>query len=480
MTAPSPAPGALVPEPIAREYGVVPLGVEAGLVVVAVPEGFSPNLRARLRFDLGCDIRCVERSRDVIARDIDGTYGALARLAAVTALPGEAAGDVDLGAARIVQGLLQEAAASRASDVHVEPLRHRVRIRFRIDGFLREAASLPKAVLAPIVTYIKVLAGIDIAERRLPQDGRARIESAGRFLDLRVSTLPASNGESAVIRLLDPGEQALSLVDLGLTDAELERFRSLARSQDGLIVVTGPTGCGKTTTINAALRELCDPATKIVTVEDPIEYQLHGVVQIPVSPKVGIDFARALRHILRHDPDVILVGEIRDAETARTALQASLTGHLVFSTLHTNDAPSAIVRLLKIGVEPFLVNAALKGIVAQRLVRRLCERCREESGVSPEEASRLGEAARLVGRRPVFRARGCASCQESGYRGRVGIFEMLLPSDRIRSLVTARRSGLTLRDAAGEEGFETLLEDGVRKCVAGRTSLAEVLRVCSG
>ena len=378
---------------------------------------------------------------------------------------------------QVVNAMLSEALNARASDVHIESVANGLRIRFRLDGVLRDAQTLGKPFQAAVLSRLKVLAGLDIAERRLPQDGRARVRVADRDVDVRVSTLPALHGESIVLRLLDQGSTARTLPDLGIGGDIRRRLDLLLARSSGLVLVTGPTGSGKTTTLYAALAARSVPGVKVVTVEDPVEYRMEGITQLPVNIKAGFGFANALRAILRHDPDVILVGEMRDAETAEIAVQAALTGHLVLSTLHTTDAPSAVARLTEMGIAPYLVAATLQGVLAQRLVRTLCESCATWSAPTPEERALLGDAAVHVTK--VRHAVGCASCANTGYRGRAAIAELLTLNDALRSQIVAGAPLDALRATSRTQGLQSLRDDGWRIVKEGRTTVAEVVRVVS-
>ncbi len=376
---------------------------------------------------------------------------------------------------KLVNLLITRAVESRASDIHIEPFADEVKVRYRIDGVLSDVESAPKRLQAAIVSRIKIMAKLNIAERRLPQDGRIRLLVGDREIDLRVSTIPILHGESIVMRILDKESIVIDLDVLGFMPGMLKDFDQLIQRPNGIILVTGPTGSGKTTTLYGALDKINSPDKKIITVEDPIEYQLKGVNQIQVRPNIGLSFASTLRHIVRQDPDVIMIGEIRDLETAEIAIQAALTGHLVFSTLHTNDAPSAITRLLDMGVEAFLLSSTIRGILAQRLVRVICAECRTEDTSSQQlqELIALGFAEDA----PVFRGKGCEACSYTGFRGRMGLFEFLIVDDAIRRLILKNADEGQIREAARKEGMRTLLEDGIAKIEAGSTTLREVFRV---
>ncbi|BDG60874.1 GspE/PulE family protein [Caldinitratiruptor microaerophilus] len=375
-----------------------------------------------------------------------------------------------------LEQLIAEALDQGASDIHLEPQADRVRIRFRVDGLLRDVMEQPLSLLAPLVSRVKVMADLDIAERRVPQDGRFDLRTGGREVDVRVSTLPTIAGERVVMRLLDKSRAITHLEQLGMLPDTLEQYRRLLQTPYGMILVTGPTGSGKTTTLMATLRHLNRPHRNILTIEDPVEYHIPGISQVQINPKAGLTFASGLRSFLRQDPDVIMVGEIRDLETAEIAIRAALTGHLVFSTLHTNDAPSATTRLLDMGVESYLVASSVLAVVAQRLGRRICERCREPVDL-PADAPERALFALPPGPVRVYRGRGCAACHETGYRGRVALFELFTMTGDLRALVTEKAPAGVIRERARAQGMRTLLEDGVAKALAGITTLEEVQRV---
>jgi general secretion pathway protein E len=397
--------------------------------------------------------------------------------------PGDGAEDVghlkDLASEapiiQLVNLLIARALESRASDIHIEPFEEELRIRYRIDGVLHDVETAPKKLQAAIVSRVKIMARLNIAERRLPQDGRIRIKVGEKQIDLRVSTIPVLYGEGIVMRLLDKEGAVIDMERLGFSTAILRRFEDLIRKPHGIILVTGPTGSGKTTTLYGALDRINTPDRKIITVEDPVEYQLRGVNQIQVKPGIGLTFAAALRHIVRQDPDVIMIGEIRDLETAEIAVQSALTGHMVFATLHTNDAPSAVTRLLDLGVEGFLLSSTIRGILAQRLVRVICPDCRErdDSAFTREELALFGLSADTE----LYRGRGCETCTWTGYYGRQGVFELLAVDDDLRRLVLRNADAGELRRRARESGMKTLLEDGAEKVRRGVTTLQEVFRV---
>jgi general secretion pathway protein E len=378
---------------------------------------------------------------------------------------------------RLINALFSQAVRENASDIHIEAFEARSVVRFRRDGMLRDVLEPPQVVHGVIVSRIKIMARLDIAEKRQPQDGRIALRLAGRSVDVRVSILPTAHGERVVLRLLDKQAGRLDLTSLGMADTTLVALRNLVKQPHGIILVTGPTGSGKTTTLYAALGQLDAKRTNIVTVEDPIEYDLDGVGQTQVNPRIELTFARALRAILRQDPDVVMIGEIRDLETAQIAVQASLTGHLVLATLHTNDAAGAVVRLVDMGIEPFLVASSLLGVLAERLVRRLCPACRRPHEPDRAERDLLENGNRDGPGTALFTASGCEACAFTGYQGRTGIFELLLIDDESRRLIHDRASEADLREHARRGGMKGLREDGLRWVRAGETSLEEVLRV---
>ncbi len=379
---------------------------------------------------------------------------------------------------KLVNLILDQAIREGASDVHIEPHRHGIHVRYRIDGILHDILSPPKNLKAALVSRIKIMANLDIAERRRPQDGRIHLRVDGREIDLRVSTLPTLFGEKVVMRILDQSSALIQLGQLGMASGVQETWERLASKPYGMLLITGPTGSGKTTTLYATLTKINTLEKNIVTIEDPVEYQLPRINQVQVNPKVGLTFATALRSILRQDPDIIMVGEIRDQETAELAVQAALTGHLVFSTLHTNDAASAFTRLLDMGIEPYLVASSVIGVMAQRLARKICPRCKEPYQAPREALRRLSEDLEEVDKEVVlFRGAGCEACRQTGYKGRIGIFELLVVTDRIRSLVLARAPATEIREAARSEGMRTMREDGLEKVLEGLSTVEEVLRV---
>jgi general secretion pathway protein E len=379
---------------------------------------------------------------------------------------------------RLVNLMLTKALESRASDIHIEPFENRLVIRYRIDGVLHEVESPPRRLSAAIISRVKIMASLDIAERRLPQDGRIKLRIQGKEIDLRVSTVPTMHGESVVMRILDKGGVPLNFESLGFEGVALERFISCLDQVHGILLVTGPTGSGKTTTLYTALDRLNNPDVKIVTVEDPVEYQMPGINQIQVKPQIDLTFANALRSIVRQDPDIIMVGEIRDVETVRIAMQSALTGHMVLSTVHTNDAPSTVNRLLDMGAEDYLLTSTVNGILAQRLVRTLCKACRQPHAALPEVIDQMGlRRFKPTGDIVLYKPVGCPECGGTGYFGRVCIIEMMTMSDQSRSLIMRHATSGELRTAVIQQGMETMFENGLRKSLAGVTTIEEVLRV---
>ncbi len=390
------------------------------------------------------------------------------------------ASEHDAPLVKLVHGLITEAIRRRASDIHLEPLERRFRVRYRIDGVLLEVEGPPKHLQLALLSRVKIMANIDIAEKRVPQDGRIQIFTEGRTLDLRVSSLPTAHGESIVMRILDQEGLKLGMPEMGLLPDDQQQLAQLLASPDGMVLVTGPTGSGKTTTLYACLHQLNQSDRKIITVEEPVEYQISGINQVPVNPAIGMTFAAALRAMLRQSPNIIMLGEIRDRETAEIAINASLTGHLVFSTLHTNDAPSAVSRLIDIGAKPFLIAAALRASLAQRLVRRICPQCRRGYTPSVQERHALNLTPAQWATATFAHGAGCAACHGTGYQGRFGIFEIFLIDDEIRALIYENASASRLRQVARRAGRLTMREDGIRKVLAGLTTIEEVVSVTIG
>ena len=480
-----------IPVEWARTHGLLPVRLDGELcLLTSDPAGIEKHQDIALL--VGSELRPVVAPPEVILRCIERCYFSrrestedflrdMEKGAAGDGKAAESRSDDLLKTAdeapvtQLVNLILLEAVKSRASDIHMEPFQSQLRVRYRVDGVLYEQASPPKQMERALVSRIKVMAHLDIAEKRLPQDGMARVRVGEREIDIRVSTVPVAEGERVVLRLLNRDSSVMSLSDLGMPDSMLKSFNALLHEANGLVIVCGPTGSGKTTTLYAAIGQLDTKGRNVLTIEDPIEYQLPDIGQMQVKPKIGLTFARSLRHILRQDPDVVLVGETRDNETAEIAVRASLTGHLVFTTLHTNDAASAVIRMMDMAVEPYLLAAALRGTLAQRLVRRLCPACRKPVTVSARDLSLLGSAGSRLEGATVYEPSGCPACL-GGYRGRLGIFELLVVDSEIEELIRGGASAARkLRSLPGKEIRRTMLDDGVEKILAGETSLAEIL-----
>jgi general secretion pathway protein E len=487
------APSAGIPYAFSRAHGVLAWRTEGDAVVVLLRPDATVEGIAELKRVLNRPLVTRAVEADTFAAELSRAYNqggaavvmseGLANEADLARLMQEVPTSEDLlddraqaPVIRMINALLLQALRERASDLHFEPYEGRAVVRFRVDGMLRDAIEPPRALHGALVSRLKVMAGLDIAERRLPQDGRIALRLGGRQVDVRVSTLPTGAGERVVLRLLDQEAARLDLATLGMSSATLEAVDRLIREPHGILLVTGPTGSGKTTTLYAALSRLPRGTANMMTVEDPIEYALDGVAQTQVNPRIDLTFARALRSILRQDPDVIMIGEIRDLETAQIAVQASLTGHLVLATLHTNDAASAITRLADMGVEPYLLASSLLGVLAQRLVRTLCQHCRLVGSPSEGERRLLDEIG-LPPSQPAFHANGCAECNRSGFAGRTGIYELLRIDETLRRMIHDGAGEITLRDAALRAGMRRLRGDGARLVADGRTSLAELTRV---
>jgi type IV pilus assembly protein PilB len=491
----------LVPESLARENIVMPLSQESGSIRVIMHDPLDFETIDKLRFVLNREIEVSLAPKEAIVEAINKYYGsASSETESVDSMlqeftdtaidfaeeGGSGTGksgvtntleEGDAPVIKLVHLIIQEAVTMRASDIHIEPFADRVRIRYRIDGVLMERDSAPKRLLGAIVSRIKIMGFIDIAEKRRPQDGRIKILVAGKDIDMRVSIIPTSHGQSVVMRILDRDNIKVGLQDLGFGDEDWVRFKQLIKRPNGILLVTGPTGSGKTTTLYAALNELNRPDVKIITAEDPVEYYLPGVNQCEVKAKIGMTFARIIRAMLRQNPNILLVGEIRDLETAETAIQASLTGHLVFSTLHTNDAPSAITRLVDIGIQPFLVASSVLAIMAQRLVRKVCPKCRVKYEPPAHLLNGLGLRPEVVKKANFVRGKGCNNCNKSGYRGRMGIFELMTLTPQVREMTFKGEPTQNVRKLARKQGMRTLFEDGIVKVLRGQTTLDEVLRI---
>ncbi len=484
----------LVPESVARENVVLPMSQDNGALRIIMSDPSDFDTVQKLQFILNKDIQPVLAPREQIIEAINRHYGQSetesvdSMLSEFTdtaidfteteATSGTGFEESDAPVVKLVNLIIQEAVSLRASDIHIEPFMDRVRVRYRIDGVLVERDSPPRRLLAPILSRIKIMASIDIAEKRRPQDGRIKMNLHGKHYDMRLSMLPTVHGQSAVMRILDRGNIQVNIKDLGFGEEDYKRFQGIIKRPNGILLVTGPTGSGKTTTLYAALNELNRPDRKIITAEDPVEYYLPGVNQVEVKHLIGLDFARIIRAMLRQAPNIILVGEIRDFETAEIAIQASLTGHLVFSTLHTNDAPSAITRMVDIGVQPFLVASSVIAIMAQRLVRVICPKCKEPDEPPAHEIKASGLTPDRLAGATFMRGRGCAHCNHTGYRGRLGIFELMKMNSTIREMTFKREPTQSIRRQARLLGMRTLLEDGVNKALRGITTLDEVLTTC--
>ena len=489
-----------MPGDVARRYKVVPVYKIDGTLTVAISDPLDVETLDSLRYMLKANVEGAVAPAEQILEALDhyypkSQYGAMETMleeitegsvsVPTTGMQELIGDDVEVSESdapiiKLVSLVILEAFRNRASDIHLEPMAKKFRIRYRIDGVLHEVESPPKRLQAAIVSRIKIMSNMSIAEKRIPQDGRIQINVMGRDLDLRVSTIPTSHGESVVMRILDKEGLMLGLPQLGFLSDDQQSFEGLIGMSDGIILVTGPTGSGKTTTLYACLNQINRPDRKIITVEDPVEYQLAGINQVHVRSDIGLTFSAALRSILRQAPNIIMIGEIRDMETAEIAVNASLTGHLVFSTLHTNDAPSAITRMIDIGVKPFLVASSTRGIMAQRLVRKICPACKEEYQPTDLELRLLGPYAEQIREAKLYRGRGCNDCNHTGYKGRWGLFEIFLINDEVRHMIYAQVGASELRRKARELGMRTLREDGLRKAVAGMTTLQEVLRVTMG
>lgn len=486
----------LMPEAVARENVVIPMAETVGGLKVLMSDPEDIETVEKLRFILNRDISVALATRSSIVMKISQMYGQAEGESADTVLQeftdtaidftetiddqDSKDGDGDESSApivRLVQMMITEAVQLRASDIHVEPFEDRVRIRYRIDGVLHERDRLPKRQLGAILSRIKILSRIDIAERRRPQDGRIKVNVGEKELDLRVSIIPTNQGQSAVLRLLDKDNIKIGVRQLGFSEDNFKTFNNLIRRPNGIILVTGPTGSGKTTTLYAALNSMNRPDRKIITAEDPVEYYLPGINQVEVRHDIGLDFARIIRSMLRQAPNIILVGEMRDAETVSMGIQASLTGHLVFSTLHTNDAPSAVTRLIDIGVPGYLVASSVVAILAQRLVRTICQKCRAKFTPSKLAIQESGLGPKALEKATFMKGKGCNSCQKSGFRGRVGIYELLLVDSKVREMIFAGASATEVRRYAMSKGMSSLYHDGLKKVLAGHTTFEEVFRV---
>ena len=487
----------IMPSSVARMYRAVPVAIAGNTVTVAVMDPYNPQLVGELSFILGKDVQLAvapskqiestilrffgeesESLKDVL-EDMESQLATAEVVETATKTGGTAALEELASQApivRFVNLILFQAIQDRASDIHFEPFEDEFKIRYRVDGALYEMAPPPKHLALPVISRIKVMSNLNIAERRLPQDGRIQLNIGGKQVDLRVSTLPTQYGESVVLRVLDRTVVNLSLESLGMPKDIFEQTIEVIKVPNGIFIVTGPTGSGKTTTLYSCLKRINTIDMKLLTSEDPVEYDIEGIMQVPINEAIGLTFARALRAFLRQDPDIIMVGEMRDLETAQISIQASLTGHLVFTTLHTNDASGAVTRMIDMGVEPFLISSTLQGVLAQRLVRTSCKKCR--IAYEPTEAvlSELALTKEDTQDRPFYYGKGCLECNETGYKGRKGLFELLVMSEPIRELINMRAPAGVLRARALELGMRTLRQDGIRSILDGETTVEEVLK----
>jgi len=482
---------------VAQAYRVIPVAFENGVLTVALADPTHLKTLDDLRFLLNCEVEgAVSNDKDVTAalekyyttqEDIEGILHELDEdWGEMPDFKGRESESIDIETLeemantapvrKLLNLVLLQAIQDRASDIHFEPFEDEFKIRYRVDGVLYEMVPPPRHLHLAIATRIKAMASLDISERRMPQDGRVQLNIAGNPVDLRISTLPTMFGESIVCRVLDRRQVALDLDKVGLRPDEMEAVDRLIAKPHGIVMCTGPTGCGKTTTLYSILRQLNDISLKILTAEDPVEYDLEGVMQLQINQDIGVTFARSLRHFLRQDPDIILIGEVRDLETAQIAVQASLTGHLVFSTTHTNDAATSIVRLIDLGLEPYLINATLEGIIAQRLVRRICANCKEEYEPSPESLLQVGLKPENVAGKKFYRGRGCDLCNNIGYRGRMGVFEIVEMNQELRDLLMSDASTGELRACARKYGTRSMRASGLLAVYDGETTIEEISR----
>ncbi len=482
-----------VPPSLVQIYNIMPIEFSGKELTIVTSDPGNIAILDDLHFRLGCDIKAyLAPEKDVVETikkyygDKGGSFNDLVGEIAEEHLPNVDDKNADetslkelasqAPVVKLLNLILVQAIKDRASDIHLEPFEDDFKVRYRVDGALYEMKSPPKSLALALTSRVKVMANLDISERRLPQDGRILMKVGDTEVDLRVSTLPTVFGESVVMRVLDQSVVSLSLDQVGMPQDILTKFRRIIKKPNGIVLVTGPTGSGKTTTLYSALKEINKVEYKIITTEDPVEYDIEGIIQVPVIPKIGLSFAKCLRSILRQDPDIIMVGEIRDEETAQIAIQASLTGHLVFSTLHTNDAPGAVTRLIDMGVEPFLITSSLEAVIAQRLVRLVCSKCKEEYVPDKGLLEDVGLTVEGVAGKTFYRARGCEFCNRTGYKGRSGIFEFLEIDDGLKELILTKPSASFLRQKAQENGMRTLREDGLRKVFLGETTLEEVVK----
>jgi type IV pilus assembly protein PilB len=491
----------LVPRAVAAKHRLLPLSRDGGRLRVAIADPLETDGLDALGYMLKMPLEPVVATAEEISAAIDRFYGKdansiddLLNDLSVSGAGGDASAvttqadtavnstdaDADAPIIKLVHQVILEAISRRASDIHLEPLEKRFRVRYRIDGVLIEVENPPKRLQLSIVSRLKIMANISIAEKRIPQDGRIQISVGGKQLDLRVSSLPTAHGESIVMRILDKEGLTLGLPELGFFSDDAGTFEKLITLPDGILLVTGPTGSGKTTTLYGCLHYINKPDRKIITVEDPVEYQLNGINQVPVRHDVGMTFASALRAMLRQAPNIVMVGEIRDLETAEIAINASLTGHMVFSTLHTNDAPGAVTRLIDIGVKPFLVSTSLRAVMAQRLVRKICKHCKRPYRADPKEIRALNISEAQAASATFAHGEGCADCNATGYRGRMGIFEIFVVNEEVQKMIYEHVGTAKLREKARALGMRTMREDGARKVTAGLTTIEEVVSITVG
>ncbi|MCX7806080.1 MAG: ATPase, T2SS/T4P/T4SS family [Planctomycetota bacterium] len=477
----------MVPEDFAREHHVMPINLADGVLTVAISDPLDLPVLDTLRFMINCQVEPMLGSREAIDRAIEKYYGEAeseldrqVRDLTESVIKFEEKQEETLEAddapvIKLINLLIGNAVLARASDIHVEPMANRVRIRYRIDGVCYEVDSPPKRLQGSVIARIKIMAAMDMAEKRRPQDGRIKMTMHGQDLDLRVSTLPATHGESVVMRILSKQSVKFGLEELGFHESDIKIFKGLIRKPNGILLITGPTGSGKTTTLYAALNDLNTPDRKIITAENPVEYYMPGINQCDIKPQQGMTFERALRAMLRQAPNIILIGEMRDTPTAEIGIQAALTGHLVFSTLHTNDAPSAITRLIDMGIQPFLVASSLQAVMAQRLVRTICPECKTPYEEDPVRLRAVGLRDDQFAGRTFYRGAGCPACRHVGFKGRKGIFEIMVMNNRLREMAFRKATTDDLREQARRDGMKTLLDDGLRKVLDGWTTLDEVL-----
>lgn len=486
-----PEVAALIPEAMAKRHSVIPIRREGAKLILAMADPTNIFAIDDVQMSSSLQVDVVIASDTEVERAINRVYGvretvqkAINQLQQtaeqIAAMEEGNVAESDAPIINIANSLLQQAAKDGASDIHIEPQERDLRIRFRVDGILRDVLTLPKRFHAALISRFKLMSEMDISERRLPQDGRVKFRFAGRDIDIRVSTLPTIYGEKVVGRLLDQGSAPIGTSKLGFSAPNIAKFNEMSKKSYGIILVTGPTGSGKSTTLYSALSEYNNVAKNIITVEDPVEYRLPGINQVNINPKAGLDFAQTLRAILRQDPNIIMVGEIRDLETAEIAIRAALTGHLVFSTLHTNDAASTVTRLVDMGIEAYLVASSLLGVTSQRLVRKICVPCKESYMLEPNTPEHIFMNLPATESIQLFRGRGCPVCNHSGYQGRTGIHEVLILTTRIRELIMQGASADVIAQAAKAEGMITMQQDGIAKAINGTTTISEVMRVAYG